>query len=64
LCLVAVLAGAETFVDIALSGEKKLHLHRRLLPYANGTPPHDRLGWTVGHRHALRRIKAADFRCW
>jgi predicted transposase YbfD/YdcC len=44
LCLLAVLAGAETFVDIALFGEKKLHLLRRLLPYANGTPPHDRLG--------------------
>jgi len=44
LCLLAVLAGAETFVDIALFGEKKLHLLRRLLPYVNGTPPHDRLG--------------------
>jgi predicted transposase YbfD/YdcC len=44
LCLLAVLAGAETFVDIALFGEKKLHLLRRFLPYANGTPPHDRLG--------------------
>ena len=44
LCLLAVLAGAETFVDIALFGEKKLSLLRRLLPYANGTPPHDRLG--------------------
>jgi predicted transposase YbfD/YdcC len=44
LCLLAVLAGAETFVDIALFGEKKLHLLRRLLPYVHGTPPHDRLG--------------------
>jgi predicted transposase YbfD/YdcC len=44
LCLLAVLAGAETFTDIALSGEKKLSLLRRFLPYANGTPPHDRLG--------------------
>ena len=44
LCLLAVLAGAETFTDIALFGEKKLHLLRRFLPYANGTPPHDRLG--------------------
>ena len=44
LCLLAVLAGAETFVDIALFGEKKLCLLRRLLPYANETPPHDRLG--------------------
>jgi predicted transposase YbfD/YdcC len=44
LCLLAVLAGAETFTDIALFGEKKLHLLRRFLPYLNGTPPHDRLG--------------------
>lgn len=44
LCLLAVLAGAETFTDIALFGEKKLHLLRRFLPYMNGTPPHDRLG--------------------
>ncbi len=44
LCLLAVLAGAETFVDIALFGEKKLPLLRRLRPYVNGTPPHDRLG--------------------
>ena len=44
LCLLAVLAGAGTFTDIALFGEKKLHLLRRFLPYANGTPPHDRLG--------------------
>jgi len=44
LCLLAVLAGAETFTDIALFGEKKLHLLRRFLPYADGTPPHDRLG--------------------
>src|SRR6516165_346559 len=44
LCLLAVLAGAETFTDIALFGEKKLDLLRRLLAYRNGTPPHDRLG--------------------
>jgi DDE_Tnp_1-associated len=44
LCLLAVLAGAETFVDIALFGEKKPSLLRRLLPYANGTPQHGRLG--------------------
>jgi predicted transposase YbfD/YdcC len=44
LCLLAVLAGAETFTDIALFGEKKLPLLRRFLPYDNGTPPHDRLG--------------------
>src|ERR1700690_3515132 len=44
LCLLAVLAGAETFVDIECFGEKKLDLLRRFLPYAKGTPTHDRLG--------------------
>ena len=32
LCLLAVLAGAETFVDIALFGEKKLNLLRLFRP--------------------------------
>ena len=31
LCLLAVLAGAETFTDIALFGEKKLHCRAELL---------------------------------
>lgn len=44
LCLLAVLAGAETFTDIARFGEKKLSLLRRFRPYANGTPAHDHLG--------------------
>jgi predicted transposase YbfD/YdcC len=44
LCLLAVLAGAETFVDIALFGERKLDLLRRFRPFANGTPSHDHLG--------------------
>ncbi len=44
LCLLAVLAGAGTFTDIALFGEKKLDLLRRFLPFRDGTPPHDRLG--------------------
>jgi predicted transposase YbfD/YdcC len=44
LCLLAVLAGAETFVDIALFGEKKLELLRRFRPFKNGTPAHDHLG--------------------
>jgi len=38
LCLLAVLAGAETFVDIALFGSKKLGLLRRFRPFAQGTP--------------------------
>ena len=44
LCLLAVLAGAETFTDIARFGEKKHDLLRRFRPFANGTPSHDHLG--------------------
>ncbi len=35
LCLIAVLAGAETITDIALFGRKKLALLRRFRPFAN-----------------------------
>jgi predicted transposase YbfD/YdcC len=42
--LLAVLAGAETFVDIARFGEKKLDLLRRFRPFRHGTPSHDHLG--------------------
>jgi predicted transposase YbfD/YdcC len=44
LCLVAVLAGAESWVEIAEFGKKKLELLRRFLPFENGTPSHDQLG--------------------
>ena len=44
LCLLAVLGGAESFVDIALFGEKKLGLLRRFRPFRDGTPSHDQLG--------------------
>jgi predicted transposase YbfD/YdcC len=44
LSLLAVLAGAETFTDIARFGDKKLALLRRFRPYRDGTPPHDTLG--------------------
>jgi predicted transposase YbfD/YdcC len=44
LCLLAVLAGAETITDIARFGEKKLDLLRRFRPFAEGTPAHDHLG--------------------
>ncbi|HEY5409995.1 MAG TPA: ISAs1 family transposase [Caulobacteraceae bacterium] len=44
LCLLAVLAGAETIVDIARFGQKKLELLRRFRPFAEGTPSHDHLG--------------------
>lgn len=44
MALLAVLAGAETFTAIAQFGRDKLDLLRRLRPFANGTPDHDRLG--------------------
>jgi len=44
LALLATLAGAEGFTDIARFGHKKLDLLRRFLPFANGTPSHDHLG--------------------
>jgi predicted transposase YbfD/YdcC len=44
LCLLAVLAGAETFVDIAQFGEKKINLLRGFRPFVHGTPAHDHLG--------------------
>src|SRR5436190_2205909 len=39
LTLLAVLAGAETFVDIAWFAQKKLDLLHRFLPFRDGTPP-------------------------
>src|SRR6202162_5418010 len=44
LCLLAVLGGADSFVDIARFGEKKTDLLRRFLPFCDGTPSHDHLG--------------------
>jgi|GEM_PF-3128642 len=43
-CLLATLAGAETFVDIALFGVKKHELLRRFLPFAKGTQYRDMEG--------------------
>jgi hypothetical protein len=43
LILLAVLAGAEAFTDIARFGERKIELLRRFRPYVNGTPSHDHL---------------------
>src|SRR6202162_6163588 len=57
LCLLAVLAGAETFVDIALFGRKKLGLLRRFRPFAEGTPAHDHLG------DILAALDAGQFQC-
>lgn len=39
-----MLAGAESFVDIARFGDRKLDLLRRLRPFRDGTPSHDQLG--------------------
>src|SRR5271165_1074938 len=44
LCLLAVLAGAEAFTEIALFGVKKLEFLRRFRPFKDGTPAHDHLG--------------------
>ena len=44
LCLLAVLAGAECFTEIALFGVKKLGLLRRFRPFKDGTSAHDHLG--------------------
>src|ERR1700680_3231469 len=44
LCLLAVLAGAETIVDISRFGEKKIALLRRFREFRDGTPSHDHLG--------------------
>ena len=44
LCLLAVLAGADSVVEIARFGTKKRELLRRFRPFAEGTPSHDHLG--------------------
>jgi len=44
LALLAVLAGAESFVDIARFGRMKLVLLRRFRRFLDGTPSHDHLG--------------------
>lgn len=44
LVLLATLAGAETFTAMAEFGKAKIDLLRRLKPFANGTPEHDRIG--------------------
>jgi len=44
LCLLAVLAGAESFVEIARWGRGRVEFLRRFLPFKGGTPSHDQLG--------------------
>ncbi|MGH8513227.1 MAG: ISAs1 family transposase [Gammaproteobacteria bacterium] len=59
LCLLAVLGGAETIVDIARFGEKKVGLLRRFRPFRDGTPAHDHLG------DILATLDATEFqRCF
>ncbi|WP_442880187.1 ISAs1 family transposase [Aurantimonas sp. A2-1-M11] len=61
LCLLAVLAGAEAFTDIARFGERKQDLLRRFRPFANGTPSHDHLGdiFATLDTHAFQRCFVA-----
>ena len=44
LCLFAVVAGAEGWVEVAAFGRAKLDFLRRYRPFENGTPSHDQLG--------------------
>ena len=44
LCLLGVLASAETITDIARFGDRKLEFLRRFRPFVDGTPSHDHLG--------------------
>jgi hypothetical protein len=44
LALLGGLAGADSFVEIARFGDKKLDLLRRFRPFRDGTPSHDHLG--------------------
>jgi predicted transposase YbfD/YdcC len=44
LCLLAVLAGAESWVEIAEFGKHKIAFLRRFRPFTEGTPSHDSLG--------------------
>ena len=44
LCLLSVLAGAESWVEVAEFGKRKLAFLRRFRSFENGTPSHDQLG--------------------
>jgi len=43
-CLLAVLAGADSWVEIAEFGKKKLEFLRRFRAFEHGTPSHDQFG--------------------
>ena len=50
--LLALLAGAESFVDIARFGRMKRELVRRFRPFLDGPPSHDHLGDIFASREA------------
>jgi hypothetical protein len=43
-CLLAVLAGAESWVEISAFGNRKLDFLRRFTPFEEGTLSHDQFG--------------------
>lgn len=43
-CLLAVLAGADGWVEVALFGKRKLDFLRRFAAFEHGTPSHDQFG--------------------
>lgn len=43
-CLLAVVAGAESWVEVAAFGKKKLDVLKRFAVFAEGTPSHDQFG--------------------
>ena len=43
-CLLAVIAGAESWVEVAAFGKRKLEFLRRFADFAEGTPSHDQFG--------------------
>ena len=61
-CLVAVLCGAEGWVDVEEYGEAKLDFLRRFLPFAHGIPSHDTFS-DVFNALDRERFKAA-FIAW
>jgi hypothetical protein len=65
LCLLAVLAGAEAFTDIARFGEKKLDLLRRFRPCDGTVRPedHDELPGT-GFADAQIEVAAVAVQAW
>jgi hypothetical protein len=53
LVLLAVLAGAESFVDIARFGHMKVAFLRRFRPFLGGTPSHVRIP-VILNAHSVR----------